>query len=79
MFITNIIANHHENSKTQEFRAIVRKYQREPFVFTEGEELLHELSLITTDSVHPSLEGQALIARRWGKIIAQYLHTETRF
>lgn len=65
--------------KVQDFRGIVRKYQAAPFVFTEGEALLHEFSLITADMVHPSAEGQALIAQRWGKIIAEHMHIETRF
>lgn len=65
--------------KAEDFRGIVRKYQAAPFVFTEGEMLLHELSLITADLVHPSAEGQALIAQRWGKIIAEHLQIEPRF
>lgn len=78
-FITSLFATLKKSPQAQDFREIVRKYQGEPFIFTEGEALLHELSLITADQVHPSLEGQALIARRWGSVISRQLHIESRF
>ncbi len=78
-FFTSLFAIMKNNPQAQEFREIVRKYQGKGFIFTEGEDLLHELSLISADMVHPSLEGQALIAQRWGKIIAGHLQIEPRF
>jgi len=79
MFITSLFAIIKNNPQAARYREIVRRHMQIPFVFTEGEALLPELPLITTDMVHPSLEGQALIARRWGEVISRHLHMETRF
>ena len=79
MFITDIFSVLGSKKCLQTFREIVRRHMESPFIFTPGEALLDELPLISTDMVHPSLEGQAIIARRWGETIARHLQKEIRY
>lgn len=73
IFVTSLFGILKDNPQAPAFREIVRRHVRAPLIFTEGEALLHERAFISEDLVHPSLEGAAAIARRWGDIMERRL------
>lgn len=61
--------NGDDQAKGMAFRRIVRKYAEERLHFIDGLELLENPAFLAQDMVHPSLEGQEQIARRWSEFM----------
>lgn len=59
--------------KAAQMRQIVGKYAQERLHYIDGLELLDHPAYLSQDMVHPSLEGQDQIARRWQALMAPVL------
>lgn len=66
IFVTSLFEIMKKNPQAPRFREIVRRHVKAPLIFTEGLDLLENEAMISEDMVHPSLEGAAQIAQRWG-------------
>ena len=74
IFVTSIFGYQGElQTRAQHFREIVQKYASEKFVFTDGLQLLDSPYYVSSDLVHPSLEGMREITDKWSKIISHSL------
>ena len=74
VFATSIFHyNGDDQARGRLYRDIVRKYAGERLIFTDGLELLENPAILSQDLVHPSIEGQEQIARRWAEIIRSRL------
>lgn len=74
VFATSIFGfNGGDQVRGQLFRDIVRKYAEKRLIFIDGLELLNDPAFISQDMVHPTLDGQEQIARRWGEFMRSKL------
>lgn len=74
IFVTSIFGYQGElQTRAQHFREIVQKYASEKFAFTDGLQLLDSPYYVSSDLVHPSLEGMREITDKWSKIISHSL------
>lgn len=74
VFATSIFGfNGCDQVRGQLFRDIVRKYAEKRLIFIDGLELLNDPAFISQDMVHPTLDGQEQIARRWGEFMRSKL------
>ncbi len=69
VFATDIFTHYPSDKgkleKSGKYREIVKKYAGRRLVFTEGKELSGDVSLISQDLTHPSLEGMETIVNNW--------------
>lgn len=74
IFATSLFGfNGGDQARGQLYRDIVRKYAEPRLIFTDGLELLNNPAFISQDMVHPTLEGQEQIARRWSELMRKHL------
>ena len=62
-----------DEQKTKAFREVVAKYASERLIYTPGLEILGKSSFISSDFVHPSLEGMETIVSNWYTVMENNL------
>lgn len=74
VFATSIFSTMQDGDKHRRFRDIVYKYAAPRLThFIDGLDLMDRPDFVAQDGVHPSLEGQLLIADRWTRHVAHHL------
>ena len=62
-----------ETDRTTKMRKIVSRYAGERLIFTDGLQLLDDMTRISADGTHPDARGQEQIAARWSAIMRETL------
>ncbi len=73
VFATSIFGfNDIDQERAENMRRIVRKYASARLIYTDGLQILNNPCYISSDLVHPSVQGQQQIAERWSRVMKEY-------
>lgn len=77
IFATSIFGfNDIDQECAENMRRIVRKYAVNRLIYTDGLQILNNPCFISSDLVHPSVQGQQQIAERWSNVMKEYREHE---
>lgn len=77
IFATSIFGfNDIDQERAENMRRIVRKYAANRLIYTDGLQILNNPCFISSDLVHPSVQGQQQIAERWSNVMKEYREHE---
>lgn len=77
IFATSIFGfNDIDQERAENMRRIVRKYAVNRLIYTDGLQILNNPCFISSDLVHPSVQGQQQIAERWSNVMKEYREHE---
>ena len=77
IFATSIFGfNDIDQERAENMRRIVRKYAANRLIYTDGLQILNNSCFISSDLVHPSVQGQQQIAERWSNVMKEYREHE---
>ena len=77
IFATSIFGfNDIDQERAENMRWIVRKYAANRLIYTDGLQILNNPCFISSDLVHPSVQGQQQIAERWSNVMKEYREHE---